>query len=239
MRRAAVLATGVVFAVLGPRASAPQDRAASEPFVYDVPEGFTPSGDAKDAADEREWVHAATSGQVAPRITLKRSKTVGTVEPEDLAKIARGMPEVLASSGVTWTDVRHETRTRPDGTRVGLIEGDCAKKTDEIVPGLVTKLNYRRLIFVFPIDGGTAITTALYGKDEVSKWQPVLEATIANAHGVALRVPSPPGWMYFAWGAAGLVIGWLASALFGKKKEPAFGQPDQATTVGAKKDDAA
>ena len=80
---------------------------------------------------------------------------------------------------------------------------------------------YRRLFFVFPIDGGTVITTSFYGTSEVAKWQPVLESTIAKAHGVALRVPPPPNWMYFAWGAAGLVIGWLASSLVLRKREHA------------------
>jgi hypothetical protein len=65
------------------------------------------------------------------------------------------------------------------------------------------------------------ITTALYGNTEVARWQPVLEATIAKAHGVALRVPPPPNWMYFAWGGAGLVIGWLISSLALRKREEA------------------
>ena len=94
---------------------------------------------------------------VTPRITLKRSKSGGTVEPADLATIASGMPQVLEPSGVTWTDVRHETRTRPDGTRVGLIEGECREQE--------RRPQYRRLFFVFPVDGGTVITTAFYGTE--------------------------------------------------------------------------
>jgi hypothetical protein len=220
MRRAAIGITAVLFAVIGPRLSAPHDRAAGEAFVFEPPEGFTEARSADAKGEEREWVHPATGNtQLAPRITLKLTKTTGTVEPADLAKIASGMPGVLESSGVTWTDVRHEMRTRPDGTRVGLIEGDCAKKTEEILPGIQGKLQYRRLIFVFPIDGGTAITTALYGNDEVAKWQPVVESTLMKAHGVALRVPPPPGWMYLAWAAAGLVLGFLAVSLVEKRAE--------------------
>ena len=69
--------------------------------------------------------------------------------------------------------------------------------------------------------GGTVITTSFYGTGEVAKWQPALEATIAKAHGVALRVPPPPNWMYLAWGGAGLVIGWLVSSLVLRKREGA------------------
>jgi hypothetical protein len=95
---------------------------------------------------------------------------------------------------------------------VGLIEGECLNKNGA---------QYRRLFFVFPVDGGTVITTSLYGTGEVSKWQPVLEATITKAHGVALRVPPPPNWMYLAWGAAGVVMGWLVSSLVLRKRESA------------------
>jgi hypothetical protein len=143
---------------------------------------------------------------------LKRTKGGGTVEPSDLAAIARGMPEVLAASGLTWTDVRHETRVRADGARVGLIEGVCVNANGA---------EYRRLFFVFPVDGGTVITTSLYGTGEAAKWQPVLEATIARAHGVARRMPPPPNWMVLAWGGAGLVLGWLVSSLALRKRDPA------------------
>ncbi len=214
MRRAVVVVTTVVAAFLGPRLTAPRDRAAGEAFSFEPPEGFIEAqGEAKQGDQDQEWLYPTKSFlAVTPRIMLKRSKGGGTVEPRDLATIARGMPEVLEPSGVTWKDVRHETRTRPDGARVGLIEGECLNKNGA---------QYRRLFFVFPVDGGTVITTALYGTGEVAKWQPVLEATIAKAHGVALRVPPPPNWMYLAWGGAGLVIGWLVASLALRKRDEA------------------
>lgn len=214
MRRAVVVVTTLVAAFLGPRITAPHDRAAGVPFAFEPPEGFVEAkGEAKQGDEDQEWIHPTTNVlAVTPRIMLKRSKSAGAVEPSDLAVIASGMPQVLEPSGVTWKDVRHETRTRPDGTRVGLIEGECLNKNGAL---------YRRLFFVFPVDGGTVITTALYGTGEVAKWQPVLEATIGKARGVALRVPPPPSWMYFAWGAAGLVIGWLVSTLALRKRDQA------------------
>jgi hypothetical protein len=216
MRRAVIAITVVLAGILGPRLSAPRDRGAGEPFVFEPPEGFIEAkGEAKQGDEDEEWVNPAPSPNVlhvTPRIMLKRSKSGGTVEPSDLAAIASGMPQVLEPSGVTWKDVRQETRVRPDGARVGLIEGECSNKNS---------IRYRRLFFVFPVDGGTVITTSIYGNDEVAKWQPVLEGTIAKAHGVALRVPPPPNWMYVAWGGAGLVIGYLVSALVMRKREEA------------------
>jgi hypothetical protein len=214
MRRAVVVVTTLIAAFLGPRLTAPRDRAAGEAFSFEPPEGFIEAqGEAKQGDQDQEWLYPTKSFlAVTPRIMLKRSKGGGTVEPRDLATIARGMPEVLEPSGVTWKDVRHETRTRPDGARVGLIEGECLNKNGA---------QYRRLFFVFPVDGGTVITTALYGTGEVAKWQPVLEATIAKAHGVALRVPPPPNWMYLAWGGAGLVIGWLVASLALRRRDEA------------------
>lgn len=220
MRRAATVVTAVAFAVFGPRLTAPHDRAAGAPFVYEPPEGFTPVGGELEKDGEREWLHAVTPGHAMPaRVTVKQLRKGGNVELADLAKIAEGMPGVLAPGGVTWKDIRQETRTRADGTHVGLIEGECTKKTEDVpVVGELT-LTYRRLMLVFPTDDGTALTTALYGKDEVAVWQPVFEASIARSRGVALRVPPPPGWMYFAWGGAGVVIGWLAGGLMGQRKD--------------------
>lgn len=214
MRRAVVVVTTLLAAFLGPRISAPRDRAAGEPFSFEPPEGFVEAkGEARQGDEDQEWLYPTRNVlAVTPRIMLKRSKGGGTVEPTDLATIASGMPQVLEPSGVTWKDVRHETRVRPDGARVGLIEGECLNKNGAV---------YRRLFFVFPVDGGTVITTSFYGTGEVAKWQPALEATIAKAHGVALRVPPPPNWMYLAWGGAGLVIGWLVSSLVLRKREDA------------------
>ena len=241
--------TAVAFGAIGPRYSAPRNHAAGEPFVYTPPEGFTSPKDVKEAAkdllaakdDEREWVHEGRPGQIiVPRLHLRQSNARGTVEAEDLATIAKGMPGVLEESGVTWKDVRQETRTRADGARVGLIEGECTKTVtsqDMTLKTSSVQVRYRRLLFVFPTDEGSAFTTAVYGVDEIPTWQPALEASIGTARGVALRVPSPPAWMYFAWGGAGLVIGWLVSSLLSRRgttPEPA----KPAAAPKSEKDDA-
>lgn len=249
MRRVAIAITAAAFALVGPRLNAPQNRAAGEAFVYEPPEGFVRVMDAPsvNADEETEWVHPATAGRmIAPRIHVKRSKTLTTVEPADLAKIAAGMPAVLEESGITWTDVRQETRTRADGARVGLIEGECTKKSDDLAPGAGAviaprpdsgvKVRYRRLLFLFPTDEGSAFATAIYGKDEMARWQPELEATIAKTKGVAVRVmPSPP-WMYAAWGGAGLVMAWLVASLMQKRDGSSDAKADEATNADEAKD---
>lgn len=235
-----VVLTAVAFAAIGPRLVGHHDKAAGAPFVYQPPPGFVPKIDGAASATmepidmtgktspkpkpvrregEREWTHPPTTpASFVPTVTLDHSATHGTVEDADLASIETGFPEMFANEGITWKSVRRETRTRSDGARVGLIEGDCTKTTKgEIVPGLAATLHYRRLILVFPEDTGSSIVTALYGIDEVGKWQPAFEASIDEARGVATRLPPPPGWMYAAWGAAGLVLGWIGSSLLSRR----------------------
>jgi hypothetical protein len=219
MRRLVIAGIVVAFAILGPRLSAPQDRRAGEPFVYEAPEGFAASkvGPSGEPLGEGEtlWEHAPLPGHTTKAlIHLKRSKLGGTVEPADLAKLAEGMPDMLRPLGLTWKDVRQETRTRPDGARVGLIEGDSlARGPEEFAGGGATQVHQRRLLFLFPTDEGTALTTAVFAKEELGTWGPALEATIAKARGVAVRQPPPPQWMHFAWGGAGLVLALLGNAL--------------------------
>jgi hypothetical protein len=239
MRRAVLAATTIVFAVVGTRLSAPHDRKASEPFAYMPPEGFTAADEGASEGD-KQWSHPPKGALgIAPRVHLTTSKTGGTVEAADLARIAEGMPSVLEPNGVTWTDVRRETRTRPDGARVGLIEGECTRKVEETVfGGPPVKVRYRRLLLVFPTDDGSALITAVYGKDEVSTWEPAFEATIGAARGVAVRVPPPPLWMILAWGGAGLVLGWLALLLVARREPAAPAARNADADADAKRDEA-
>jgi hypothetical protein len=66
---------------------------------------------------------------------------------------------------------------------------------------------------VFPDDLGTSIVTAQFAEEEAAKWEPLFEASIDTASGVATRVPAAPPWMMFAWAGAGGVLGWLVSAM--------------------------
>lgn len=246
-----VVLTAVAFAAIGPRLVGHHDKAAGTPFVYQPPSGFAPKADGAASGTmepidmtgktapkpklvrpegEREWTHPpATPTSFVPTVTLNHSATRGLVEDSDLAKIEAGFPEMFANEGITWKPIRRETRTRADGARVGLIEGDCTKTKAEIVPGFAGTLHYRRLIFVFPDDMGSSIVTALYGIDEVGKWQPAFESTIDEAHGVATRVPPPPGWMYAACGAAGLLLGWLVFS-FVASRRPSEPPPTKEST---------
>jgi hypothetical protein len=216
----------LLFGVVGPRLTWPHGKSAGEPFAWVPPDGFVevhePAADGE--PEGRKWRLADPVGHAfVPRAEVTHSPSELPVDEAALAQIAAGMPSTFAPSGVTWTERRHEMRTRPDGARVGLLEGDWVKRAD-IGMMLMAKSNTvdvhaRKLQLVFPDDTGTSIVTIDYGKDEAATWEPIFEASIAKAKGVATRVPAPPMWMYTAWGSAGLVLGWLASALLGSRRE--------------------
>ena len=219
MRRAiAIIFTAIVFVWLGPFITAPRGKKAETAFVYEPPEGFTKGPDTKDAL---VWTFI-DSGPGArpsqpPSAVLTHSAKNISVEERDLAKLALEMPS--AFDGCHWVHRRHEMRTRADGARVGMIEGDCDHDVDLAAIGLPPKtIKSRKLQLMFPDDEGTSFVTASYPTEQGTRWEPLFEATIAKAKGVATRVLPPPNWMYAAWAAAGLVIGWLVTALTQKKQ---------------------
>ncbi len=201
-----------VAALVGPRLTAPHDKSAGEAFVFEPPAGFE-----EVKSDEgRKWRLTDTTGHTfIPRFILTHSPNTMTVEEPDLARIAAGMPAEFRTSGLEWVERRHETRVRPDGARVGLIEADCSRRPEPTFPlrAMPNEVNFRKLQLVFPDDQGTTIVTADFATEEATKWEPIFEASIGKAKGVATRVPSPPPWLYVGWATAGLVLGWLISAL--------------------------
>lgn len=225
MRRAiAIFVITIVFVWVGPLVSAPQPKKAGTAFVYEPPEGFTKSPDKKPLSgqDAQVWafVDSAPSAKATqpPSVVLTHSSKTLSVEERDLAKLVEDMPS--AFDGCHWVHRRHEMRTRADGARVGMIEGDCDHELDLSAFGLPAKtIKTRKLQLMFPDDDGTSIVTASYPTEQATRWEPLFEATIGKAKGVATRVLPPPGWMYAAWGGAGLVIGWLVSSLSQKKQQ--------------------
>lgn len=230
MRRAiAVLIAAVVLLFLGPLLTSPRGHSAGAPFVYEPPEGFKIASvnllSAADKGEAQVWTFTEPSMLAAPNpnppsVVVTHTKKEMSVEEADLAKLTEEMPN--AFDGCTWVHRRHELRTRADGARVGIIEGDCDKEIDLSTFGLPTKIvKQRKLQLMFPDDLGTSIVTVSYASEHATRWEPLFEATIGKAKGVATRTPRPPPWLYLAWGAAGLVLGWLATALLNKKSKPA------------------
>ncbi len=233
----------VLAAISGPRIAGPRSRSAGEPFVYEPPEGFVPAKDAKASeVAAKVWVHeaaekrnfdgsAANPKALSTRVVLNHSNKEMSVEETELAKLVREMPQ--AFEGVcTWVHRRHEMRMRADGARVGLIEGDCDRNFDLSPLGLTRQtVKERRLQLMFPDDSGTWIVTASYPTDEATRWEPLFEATIGKAKGVATRAPAPPVWAYAGWGAAGAVLAWLAMGIVSRKgNEPAPAREDKRPT---------
>ena len=200
------------------------------PFAYEPPPGFV----AVDSDGSAELDHAKAwipgdaekknfDGSVADRsaqttrVVLTHSNKSMSVEEADLSKLATEMPKAFEGS-CAWVHRRHEMRTRVDGARVGLIEGDCDREIDLSAFGLPSqKFRARKLQLMFPDDGGTSIVTASYPSDQASRWEPLFEATIGTAKGVATRAPAPAPFTYLAWSLAGAMLGWFATALVKQK----------------------
>ncbi len=239
MRLPIVLAVALTFAFAGPRLTGARSRPAGEPFAYEPPEGFVEAHDLpKSSEDTKAWASKESSetGQQRAAVNQSHSPRELPVEEEELAKLAKEMPKAFEDTGCTWTHRRHEMRVRPDGARVGLIEGDCNSDLDlGKIGGL--KIRSRKLQLIFPDDAGTSIVTASYPTEEATKWEPIFEATISKAKGVATRVPSPAIWLYGVWGGAGAILGWLLAAII-KKKEPATPPKSNEEKKREKKDDA-
>lgn len=222
-----VLVVAAIAAFAGPQATAARDRAANAPFVFTPPDGFVPASDdvvksalgAAPDGKQKVWIVLDLTKKTTPNITLTFTDKSPQLEDEDLRALAAGMPAVFAQSDSTWTEVRHEARRRADGARVGILEGALVRGES----------NKRVLQVVFPVDDGAALVTATVPADEISKWEPKLDASIAAATGVAIRAPRPASWSYVAWGLAGGVLAYLTLALFSRKK-PAPRPPARAAS---------
>jgi hypothetical protein len=243
VRRAiAVLIVTILFAFVGPALTSARGKTAGTAFVYEPPEGFKhPTDKFTAGANTEVWViDENLPGSMVPirnpnptTVAVTQSAKLMSVEERDLAKLVEEMPGVF--DNCTWVHRRHELRTRADGARVGIIEGDCDKEMDLSSFGLPAKtIKQRKLQMMFPNDEGTAIVTASYVTEQATRWEPLFEATIAKAKGVATRTPPPPSWMYGAWGFAGLVIAWLATAIV-MKPRPEAAKPEPEKKKKAKK----
>lgn len=194
--------------LVGPKIVGPHDRPAGRPFEYTPPAHFKEAkGEGSEEAKamfRRAWTYQGP--KVAqldriPTINWTHTQRQGTVEPDDMTRIASGMPEMYRASDVTWKLVRVATLARKDGGRVGLIEGELEAKDGAGVR------RWRSMQLAFPEDDGTAIVTASYGLSGAKEWANEVEATIDDATGVAVRLPPPPAWMAGAWAAGGAVLG--------------------------------
>lgn len=209
-----VLLVGVLAATLGPRITSPQDVPAGVPFEYVPPKGFVLEDKTQTQAilgaeaAEKIWVHPIVGGYV-PNVTLVTTRKSAVTDPKELDHLVEGMPGMFSSGGITWTEVRHELRSRPDGSRVAIIEGQCEKGT----------LKYRSMQMVFPHDTGTAIVTASFPIDDAQRWERDFEESVTASKGVAVRRPAPAPWVHAAWGVGAATIAYLGLALRGKKDE--------------------
>lgn len=217
-------------AVFGPWLTQPRSTPAGAPFAYEPPPGFIPASGAAvteaaeaegasvfvlEAASKRNFDGSPVDRMAAlVRAVVHHSSKEMSVEEPDLAKLAADMPRVFEGT-CAWTHRRHELRTRSDGARVGLIEGDCERTIDlELLGAPAHEVRARKLQLIFPDDTGTSIVTASYPTEQAARFEPLFEATIATARGVAVQAPAPKLSTRVAWAGAGGVLAWLAAALF-------------------------
>src|SRR5690606_32994974 len=153
---------------------------------YEPPPGFVPlKTSADDQKDAKVWGFEEAGpggprprgsedlGLSAVRVVVHHSNKELSVEEADLAKLASEMAGAFEDT-CTWVHRRHERRTRPDGARVGLIEGDCNREVDLEPLGLPRqRIRSRKLQLMFPDDTGTSIVTASYPTDQAARWEPL------------------------------------------------------------------
>lgn len=214
--RLTVLAAALLSAFVGTRVAFEHDERAAEPFSYEAPEGLDPLPPPPGALGK--WIHTPLKGHgLPPNAVWTRSPDRTPVEAVDLDRMTKQMPQNFADVGVQWTHRRHETRTRPDGRRVGLIEGDCIK--DAEVVGTKVKMSYRAMQLVFPENEGTSIVTASFPPELADPWEGRFLASIDRARGVARRVKGPPAWAYAAFALGGAALAWAAVRLVRSRAE--------------------
>lgn len=212
----------ITFALAGPRLVGPQNRPASEPFTYVAPDGFKelPAKSTRvEASGAKAWELPDEPATERPSVVVTHSAVNMQVDEPNLAKMVVDMPNAFEEC--TWVHRRHEMRTRSDGARVGLIEGDCNREIDLTVAGMRNiKASSRKMQLVFPENEGSSIATISYPTDKATRWEPLFEESIGKAKGVATRVPPAPNWQLVVWGAAGLVLGWLLAKVIVRGSDP-------------------
>ena len=215
------LVIAITFALAGPRLVGPQNQSASEPFAYVPPDGFKelPATSKRvDSAGAKAWERPDEPATLRPSIVVTHSAVNMQVDEANLGKMVTDMPN--AFEDCTWVHRRHEMRTRADGARVGLIEGECSREIDLRAAGLDSiKASSRKLQLIFPENEGSSIATISYPTEKADRWEPVFIDTINKAKGVATRVPPPPTWQFVGGGVAGLVLGWLLAKVIVRGKE--------------------
>jgi len=254
-RLVACALVALLFAAIGPRIVGPRSHSAGAKFEYEPPEGFVPvkqeqlgTATVPGVEGARAWTleekknfdgTVDRSGTLT-RVVLHHSPREMSVEEADLAALVLEMPKAFEEAQCTWVHRRHELRTRSDGARVGLIEGDCDRDVDLSKLGMRSQtVKSRKLQLMFPDDSGTSIVTISYPTDQAAKWEPLFEATIGKARGVATRAPMPAPWTYAAWATGGLVIGWLGTAILARRSSPppAPAPSPKASKIDAKREE--
>jgi len=214
LRAVIVLAMAGAAASLGPWLAAPGDAPARESFAYTPPPGFvaaeaTPEDPlAMAEAGARLWVDPTWAhGGYSPNVSLRVIPDRSSFGTSDLDSIAANMGPAFVASGTSWKLVRRSVVKREDGARVGVLVGQVTRGQ---------RSGYESMQLAFPTDEGSRLVTASFGTADAAHFEPLFEATVHTARGVARRASPPPLWSYPAWGLGG---GVLALLLLGRPRK--------------------
>lgn len=181
-------------------------------------ESFVPVEDAERHPDRKAWVGAPkTPLDPPPRIVQVHNATHVALDESTLGRIASEMREHQRNQGYDYTVTKTKIVERSDGARVGFVTWDVATAPSSSQPATPPR---HAMQLSFPDNDGISIITAQYLASDESTVAPLVEASIQEARGVAIRPGPLPLWARLLGAAGGGALGWLLARLSRRSRAP-------------------
>ena len=221
-----------------------RERAAKAAFEYVPPPGFTPAtGEARrrllqgsapaagtggetflpvDAADlhadRQAWVGTPQSPLApAPRIVLVHNPAHTALDESVLGRIASEMSEHQRSQGLDYALTKKKMVERSDGARVGFVTWDVSSLPSSSQPATPPR---HAIQISFPDNDGISIVTAQFLAADDAAVAPLIEASVHEAHGVAVRPGPLPIWARLLGAVGGGALGFLLARALRRSRAP-------------------
>lgn len=214
-----------------------RERAAKSAFEYVPPAGFTaatgearrkltqgttlpptggadrflPMAEAERHPDRKAWVGTPSNpGDPAPRIVLVHNEARGALDESALSRIASEMSEHQRSQGLDYSLAKKRIVERNDGARIGMVVWDVRSAPDSSQPATLPR---RAVQLSFPDNEGISIVTAQFLATDDAVVSPLIESSIQDARGVAIRPGPLAWWIRLLAAVAGGALGYLIARL--------------------------